>query len=79
MEERIIMFQKEMQKNNIRIRKNIEYDLHLQHQVQQFQCEMRRNQPIIKKNKLHRECVRKIAERNRVVKNRKNVIFSMKL
>lgn len=79
MEERIAMFQKEMQKNNIRIRKNIEYDLYLRCKVKQFQEQMQRNKPKIKKNNLHRECVRKIIERNRLVKNRKNMIFSLKL
>jgi len=77
MEERIAMFQKEMQKNNIKIRKNVES--HRDCNIQYFQEEMQRNKPKIKKNKLHRECVRKIIERNRSIKNRKNMIFSLKL
>jgi len=79
MEERIAMFQKEMQKNNIKIRKNVETDLHRDCNIQYFQEQMQRNKPKIKKNNLHRECVRKIIERNRLVKNRKNMIFSLKL
>jgi hypothetical protein len=73
------MFQKEMQKNNIKIRKNVETDLHRDCNIQYFQEQMQRNKPKIKKNNLHRECVRKIIERNRLVKNRKNMIFSLKL
>ena len=79
MEEIIAMFQQEMQKNNIIIRKNIEKDLHRDCHVQHFQEQMQRNKPKIKKNNLHRVCVRKIIEGNRAIKNRKNMIFSLKL